>query len=186
MAEKKYQINIVCGAPGTGKSTLVEACTNAKLSFTALDIDWLLESTNTLMSLEAQIDIRHLSKAWPAYNALWFEVMHSILRNGGQPVLFAPIIASDIQVLPSWCGSVNWFFLDCSDQTLTQRLNQRSLSNQEIAEVHADAQVIRDIISSTPDVDTSDTGHTTPQELARSIESWLALRSNKIHEGTLR
>jgi len=173
VSKQKYPINIVCGVPGTGKSTIVEACLQSGAGFIALDIDWLLESANNLLSIEQPVDLRFHSKSWPAYNALWFEVMHTYLRNGAQPVLFAPITPEDITNLPAWCESINWHWLDCADQVLQERLLARKWSAQEIEDILEDAAKVRRVIASTPTATTSDTSNTTTNELVTAISVWV-------------
>ena len=79
-------LRIITGAPGSGKSTAMERFLRRGSGYVAFDMDWLLVSASAL----AQRDVQNDPDTWPAYNALWLEIIHAVYRNGVTPVLFAP------------------------------------------------------------------------------------------------
>jgi dephospho-CoA kinase len=62
----KYDINIVTGAPGSGKSTALEAFLSLETEYIAFDIDWLAESAGRLANKNIFTD----SSTWKPYGAL--------------------------------------------------------------------------------------------------------------------
>jgi hypothetical protein len=160
------RLNIVTGAPGAGKSAALEAFLALRAPFVAWDIDWLLAPASAL----ARLDIRTTAEAWPAYNSLWLEVLHGVIRNGATPVLFAPLDPRDLpaDTVPGWCGGVRWLLLDCSDEERIRRLAARGDQAGVQAEALADAAFLRSSIS-----DQVDSGGLPPAEVALRILTWL-------------
>jgi broad-specificity NMP kinase len=159
----QFSLRVVAGAPGSGKSTVVEACLNSA-DIVALDVDSLIASASVL----ANRDIHFAPETWPAYNQLWLDVMHSILRNGVTAVLFAPLAPPDLAPLPAWCCEVRWLLLDCPDDVLRERLSQRQWSKRRIREAIEDAVNLRD----TPTEYCIDTSRQTSVEVAEAITKW--------------
>jgi len=173
MGKQRYPINIVSGVPGTGKTSTVNACLDATIPFVALDIDWLLDSANGLISIDNNIDIRFASRTWPAYNALWLEVMSTHLRNGNIPVLFAPLTPVDISQLPDWCESINWLYLDCPDEELVRRLQLRKWSTTAIQGVLGDAERLRVLANTEAHPTMMDTNKLSTADLVKAISQWV-------------
>jgi len=82
----KYPLCIVTGAPGSGKSTTLNAFLELHSGYIAFDIDWLAEAASNL----AAKDIYSDPSTWKPYTALWFEVLHAVYKNGQIPVFFTP------------------------------------------------------------------------------------------------
>jgi hypothetical protein len=160
------RISIVTGAPGAGKTSALEAFLALRAPVVAWDIDWLLAAGSAL----ARADIRTAAETWPAYNSLWLEVLHGVVRNGATPVLFAPLDPRDLPraVLPPWCGGVRWLLLDCPDEVRIARLTARGDPPDVRKEALADAAFLRSAI-----VERIDTGTCRPNEVADAILAWL-------------
>jgi hypothetical protein len=123
MKSARYPVYIVAGAPGAGKSTVVEAWLAAESAYMIFDIDWLASPVSALIGS----DLRQLPQAWPAYAQLWFEVIHAALRNGQRIVFFTPNDPADFLAfaVPDWCDPLHWLLLDCSDDIRRKRLSAR-------------------------------------------------------------
>lgn len=163
----KYNIYIVTGAPGSGKSTTVEAFIQLKTNFLAFDIDWLIDSASELADRDIHVD----ESTWKPYGALWFNVLHATLRNHKTPVLFAPWDENDLKTngIPDWCQSVEWLLLDCEDVIRCERLAHRhGWSEQRIEDAILDAASLRQTITKC-----IDTGKTAPEEIAGLIYRWI-------------
>lgn len=164
-----HVVYIVTGATGSGKTTAADyflRLTNA--DYVAFDIEWLSDSASNL----AQRNIFFDESAWKHYGELWFEVLHSICKNGKIPVLFAPINPSDIEKngRPTWCTGVEWFLLDCDDETRRQRIvNGRNWSSDQIEETLAEARWLRQQHIRR----NVDTGKLSPTQVASEILAWL-------------
>jgi hypothetical protein len=161
----QYTLHIVTGAPGTGKSSTVEAFANSPAGAVALDIDWLINSASSL----AGKDIHLASDSWPAYNQLWLDVLFAILRNGRDAVLFAPITPDDVNQLPDWCSNIQWLLLDCPDHLLRVRLQARGWKENRIIEALKEAADLRDMC-----IEKSiDTSRLTPTDVAALVARWM-------------
>lgn len=163
----KYPLCIVTGAPGSGKSTTLQAFLELHSNYIAFDIDWLAEAASAL----ADKDIYSDPSTWKPYSSLWFEVLHAIYRNGQRPVFFTPNDPQDIEGYghPAWCSDINWLLLDCDDQTRRERLLHRpDWTEAMIAEALADARVLRQSIYLQ-----IDTGRLSPDAIATKIFDWL-------------
>lgn len=163
----RASLHIVTGAPGAGKTTTLAALLRCASPHLAFDIDWLADAGSRL----AGSDIRLERAAWPAYNALWFEIIHSVHKNGKIAIFFAPLDLRDLaeQGQPAWCERIEWMLLDCDDATRRARLGRRAgWSAAMIAEALADAQVLREQIPAR-----IDTGRITPDAAAAAILAWV-------------
>ena len=163
----KYSLYIVTGAPGSGKSTTLNAFLELHSDYVAFDIDWLADAASGL----AGKDIFSDSSTWKPYGVLWFEVLYVVCRNGLTPVFFTPNDPRDIEQngLPAWCSDIQWLLLDCDDQTRQVRLAQRpDWTAAMIAEAIADALLLRQSIHLQ-----IDTGYVSPKEAAVKILDWL-------------
>ena len=84
-------LHIVTGAPGAGKSTALTAFLGLQSDYVAFDMDWLTVPGSDLAGKDIIFD----QTTWKPYNALWFEVLHSIHKNGKIAVFFAPTSPQD-------------------------------------------------------------------------------------------
>jgi hypothetical protein len=170
----EYPLFIVTGAPGAGKSTALEAFIGLGSDYIAFDIDWLAISASNLCGKDIFTD----SSTWPPYNQLWFEVLHSVYRNGIIPVLFAPLDLRDIQnnVLPEWVREVKWALLDCDDETRRRRLTERANWDDTMID-HAldDARFLRQTVQYQ-----INTALMNPLAVAENILEWLEESTREI------
>lgn len=160
-------IHVVTGAPGSGKTTALAALLRRATPHVAFDIDWLAIPASQL----ARSDIFFDRATWPAYTALWFEILHSVHKNGKLAIFFAPIDLHDLAAYgqPAWCERVEWLLLDCDDSTRQDRLGCRSgWTAAMIAEAIIDAHVLRGQVT-----ERIDTGRHTPAEVAAAIVLWV-------------
>lgn len=168
MDSAKPNLYIVTGAPGAGKSTAVAAFLRLTTDYIAFDIDWLAAPASALAGKSIYTD----PTTWTPYNTLWFDVLHTIYRNGKTPVLFAPLTPDDILTTgqPAWCQSITWLLLDCDDQTRRTRLAHRpGWTETMIADALADADLLRQMIPHQ-----IDTGRLSLGEVAAQVVAWLS------------
>lgn len=173
----KYPLCFVTGAPGSGKSTTIQAFLELHTNYLAFDIDWLAEAASDL----ATKDIYSDSSTWKPYASLWFEVLHAIYKNRRMPVFFTPNDPRDIEQygLPAWCSDIKWLLLDCEDQTRRERLIHRlDWTEARIAEALADDHDLRQAIPLQ-----IDTGHLSPKAIASTIFDWLEQVHRDRYEG---
>jgi chloramphenicol 3-O-phosphotransferase len=162
-----HTLFVVTGAPGSGKTSALEAFLRLGTPYLAYDIDWL----GIVASDLAGKDIFFDRSAWRPYGALWFEVLHAAYRNGREAVFFTPNAPSDFTALglPAWCGGVEWLLLDCAEGIRRERLCARpEWTESMIQEAIEDACSLRDAVAISVDT----TQHT-PVQVARAIVSWL-------------
>ncbi len=141
----RHLVYIVTGAPGSGKSTALQALMCRSSRYIAFDMDWLLAPASAL----AGRDIRTDASAWPPYNALWLDVLYAVHNNGRVAVLFAPVNEADFPTkeLPALCGGIEWLLLDCPDAVRRVRLAARpGWTDAMMEEVEEDARVLRETI----------------------------------------
>ena len=163
----KYPLYLVTGAPGSGKSTTLDAFIELHSAYIVFDIDWLAESASGL----ARRNIFDDSSTWKPYSELWFEVLHGVYKNGKTPILFTPNDPGDIAQYgqPAWCNKVNWLLLDCDDQTRRERLQHRpDWTEAMIDEAITDADFLRQAIHLQVD-----TKLLSPNAVAAKILAWL-------------
>lgn len=163
----KYPLYIITGAPGSGKSTTLEAFLKLHTDYIAFDIDWLADAASLLAGKNIYTD----SSTWKPYGVVWFEVLHSIYKNHQTPLFFTPTDPQDIEQhgRPTWCGDIHWMLLDCNNQTRRTRLAQRAdWTEVMVEEAIADAYILREAIPLR-----LDTGHLPPNKVAKKIVDWL-------------
>ncbi len=163
----RHQLHIGTGAPGSGKSTALEAFIRCRSHYSAFDMDWLLAPASALAGKDIRVDV----SAWPSYNALWLEVLYAVHKNKRTAVLFAPINTDDlpIEMLPAWCSGVEWLLLDCPDAVRRARLSDRpGWTDAMTVEAEEDARVLRETIPHR-----IDTGKHAPDAVAGLVLDWL-------------
>lgn len=158
------QLRVVSGAPGSGKTTLVEAMLQIEHEFMVFDIDWLIEHGSDLIGKR----IQEAPEAWQPWSQLWFEVLHSVIRNGGAPIFFCPNSPADFARfgVPDWCEEVHWLLLDCPDEERIKRLNWRGWADTDIDAANVDATELRAQILITI------TSNIEPAALAQQVINW--------------
>ena len=165
-------VYVVTGAPGSGKTTAVQAFIALKSEYLAFDIDWLIESASAL----AQRDIRTDGTTWPAYGRVWFDVLRSVHANGRRSLFFTPNTPEDLETLGILDGSIElrWILLDCPDLVRQERLEQRTgWDDARIKEALEDAAELRELID-----DALDTSILNPSAVANHLLNWVK-RSEK-------
>lgn len=160
-------LSIVTGAPGSGKTTALAALLRRPNPYLAFDIDWLTLTASDL----AQSDIIFDRTTWPAYNALWLEVLEAVHRNGKVVIFFSPFDITDVAQAGQapWYQRIEWLLLDCDDATRQRRLSARSeWSDEMITEALSDAQSLREHFPERIDTTTH-----TPDEVAETVLRWV-------------
>lgn len=165
----------VTGAPGAGKSSVVQALHDRRrvpgdadpcAEMLVFDADWLLEVASELAGQDlTQSDARAL---WPAYRRVWLRILEMIARNGRSAILFTPMAPGSLPPI-RWPVSVDWCLLDCDDATRTVRLRARGWTRAMLDEAIADAAALRGTVGFV-----IDTSHTTPEEAAARVGGWVA------------
>jgi hypothetical protein len=136
---EQFILNLVTGAAAAGQSTSAQLCAATQNSYLAFDMDCLIDSASSL----SQKDVHISPETWPAYNALWMDIVQAVLKNGAEAVLFTPIAPSDLSAVPAWCSKIRWLLLDCADEVLLQRLNDRAWEEDRIRDAILDAEELR-------------------------------------------
>lgn len=160
----------VTGTTGAGKSTTLTNLLqdNQASPYVFFDIDWLADTASGL----AKSSIYEDPTTWPPYNALWFEILHSVYKNNKIPVLFCPLDPSDVteENKPAWCDDIKWLLLDCGDDLIRERLGPdgRNWSDEKITEALEDADELRSAITTH-----IDSGSLTPDEVSAQVISWI-------------
>ena len=160
----------VTGAPGSGKSSIVEVLlSHAPISIPSGDLlifdsDWLIETTSELTGQ----DMTTASALWPAYRRVWLSVLDMVVRNRHSAALFTQSVPTE---LPSsrWLFRVDSCLLDCDDTTRTSRLQHRGWSPTDIQEALDAATALRR--NAAFHIDTT---HTSPEGAASQLTSWFA------------
>lgn len=140
------KIYILTGAPGAGKTQALSEFLKLNTDYIAFDVDWILNEFSDL----AGKSVVHDQSTWKPFRKLWFEILHSILRNGKTPILFASIDKKDVeQAGPfDWCDDIEWLLLDCSDEVRRGRLKLRGdMTEEMIDEAIEDASKLREEIN---------------------------------------
>ena len=156
---------VVTGAPGSGKSTTVEALLGIDHEFMVFDIDWLIEQGSDFLGRR----IQDSPDRWKPWGHLWFEVLHSVVRNGQTPIFFCPNSIADFNTfgLPDWVSTVKWLLLNCDEADRRRRLEDRSWSEVDIDDALKDAQELENL-----GLLTISTSQQTPVEVAEGVLHW--------------
>lgn len=166
MSTAKSHLLVVAGAPGAGKSETVRALLELDTPYVVFDIDWIAEQATELAGKSIYSD----PTTWVPYGRLWFEILHTAVRNNLQPILFCPNTPADLSVqgYPNWCREVSWLLLDCDDTVRTARLEQRDgWTTNQTKEAVDDALELRALVD-----DTLDTHRYGPNEIASQVLAW--------------
>jgi hypothetical protein len=132
----------VCGAFGSGKSTLTPLVANALPECYVLDVDWMMDSLVVL----SRRDLYEEAEAWPALGDVWLAIIDPVARAGRSTVLFSPCEPQELENLSlrPKLGESHWLMLDCGDNSLRRRLSQRpAWTDGKTLEALADARRMR-------------------------------------------
>lgn len=127
-------ITVVLGAPGSGKSTVIEPLTALLPGHVLLDWDAFMHPAAAL----AGRDIRLHPETWPAYRELVQTVAMSVATV--PVVLLGGATPDELERLPASA----WVVLDCSDEERRQRLHAGG-RDHDIGSAIADAQDYRSL-----------------------------------------
>lgn len=151
MKFKKRSAVIVTGAPGSGKTTVIEYLLKLNLENTAIfDIDSISKEASDL----AEKDIHFSGETWVPFRKIWVNILKSVAASGITPVLFAASDREDFDTLADGL-ELRWIALDCDDRNRLKRLEYRGYTGEQIDDVLQDAQKIRksfDVIIDTTDL----------------------------------
>jgi hypothetical protein len=127
--------------------------------FVVLDMDVLLEPVGVL----AGTDLRSLDSRplWPAYNAVWFQLIRAI--SVAHPVLvLGPLNPDEVAD-----NSFHWAVLDCSDDQRRARLQARGCTEAAIQDAIDDAAMLRRY-----EMVTITTNDATLDQVAHAVARW--------------
>lgn len=150
-------ISYLLGAPGSGKSSLVEPLRRLLPGHVVLDWDALMDPAGEL----AGAPIRRTPSTWPAYGRLVRTVTEIV---GPRDVIMLGVCTPD--ELPDWPDG-RWILLDCDDQERRRRLADRDDEGETQAALE-DAAAYRDL-----GMERIDTGRQPLAEVAERIASMI-------------
>jgi hypothetical protein len=161
------QLFVLCGAPATGKTTLLPTLVAAADGLVVIDIDELLENGAVL---GVPIATPEAAASWPAYDRMWQRIVATV-RRAGHPVLFlAPVPSPDEIADPRrWPPPVQWALLDCPDGVRRERLKSRGWEQSWIDDAMADADQGRALVPTT----ILTTGEETAAATAARVLEWV-------------
>lgn len=159
-------LSIVTGAPGAGKSSVVQVLLDRQTGFLVFDADRLLDAASSLSGQQ----VAETSRLWPPYRNLWLTFLRMTARNRRPAVLFIPMEPGELPV--SWQGAMRWCLLDCDDATRAVRLRARGWQAEAVAEAIDDARLLRHHVEFV-----IDTSRNSPDETAEAVATWLATLS---------
>lgn len=170
-------LTYVCGAPGTGKTTVLPALIAAARGEVIIDGDELLVGGALIGVPIATPSAREI---WPRYNEMWDRIT-TIVRRAGHPVIMLTQVpdADDLTTadLTTADPGVRWLGWDCPDDLRVDRLTRRGWRQELIDDALLDAATCRRLL---PDRVTTGAEHT-PQQTAQLILSRVrdATRANR-------
>ena len=146
-------ITSVIGAPGCGKSIVIEPLSDRLPGWVVLDWDALMDPASAL----AGCGIMEHPETWPAYRQLVRVVLDALTAV---PVVLLGVCTPD--ELPGWPIDA-WILLDCADAERERRLLARA-DGASVSEAMADALEYRSL--GLPAIDTSGR---TPEDVAGDL-----------------
>jgi predicted nucleotidyltransferase len=150
-------ITAVLGAPGSGKSTIVEPLAACLPTHAVLDWDGLMAPAAALAGRE----IRPNPETWPAYRELVGAVLRAVAHL---PVVLLGVCTPD--ELQGWPIGI-WVLLDCADEERQRRLLAQGRQD-DIDTAIADGRAYR--LLGLPDIET--TGRT-PSQVAAALAQFV-------------
>lgn len=130
---------IVTGAPGSGKSTVINYMLKLNLKDLVLfDIDSIIVEASTL----AGTDIHFEEDTWIPFRKIWISILKSVSKCGKVPVLFAVSDKKDFDSISDGID-LGWILLDCQDETRLKRIAERDYTKEQVKEVVEDANKMR-------------------------------------------
>lgn len=158
-------LTYVLGAPGVGKTAMLEHLRRGMPSWTVLDWDWLMPAARALTGRT----ISEHRDLWRPYAEL---VRHVLVALGQQPVLLMTVCTPDeLAGGPDGWPQGDWLLLDCDDEERAHRLQARGDAEASIAEALEDAAAYRSL--GLPCVRTDDPAI---QDVASRVMHWVTSR----------
>ena len=141
----RLRVVALCGAPGSGKSTIHPYLVRAAAPMVVIDLDELLEDGQLLgvrIAGSAGEPVR------PAYDRMWERIISMVTRAGHCVLVLCPIPSASALREPG--GRIaQWILLDCPDDIRRSRLRARGWSSESIADAIEGASLDRQMV---PDV----------------------------------
>ena len=148
-------LTYICGAPGTGKTSVLPALIAAAHGEVIIDGDELLVGGALLGVPIATPSAREI---WPRYNEMWDRIT-TIIRRAGHPVIMLTQVP-DAGDLAGADPGVRWLGWDCPDDLRVDRLTRRGWRQELIDDAVLDAATCRRLL---PDRVTTGAEHTLQQ-----------------------
>ncbi|PSJ30531.1 hypothetical protein B7P34_00465 [Streptosporangium nondiastaticum] len=138
-------LHLLTGAPGAGKSTLIEHL--APYPFATVDFDELIDPIGELLGMDVRSS--SASRVWPGYNRLWVKITALLLRAGEPVLVMCPLTPDEWKDGTAGAEGVPeavWGRLDCEDADRRARLAARGWDASEIESALADAAELRGVV----------------------------------------
>lgn len=154
------ELIVLTGAPGAGKTRIVDPLLVLMPGSVVIDIDEILDDSGHLLGVP--IATPDGEPHWPAYGRLWEKVLQFSLRAGHRVVFCCPMLPEEF-ALPA-----RWALLDCSDARRRRRLQARGWDESQIEDAITDAADARARFTTRFDSEAK-----VPPALAQEIAHWI-------------